>query len=82
MISQQEICIEYYDSIAGALISGLNDKEKIVYCYDNLNRMQPYGYTAELYAIHKNKGMSLDDREMAILLHVRTLQTGYPLYFY
>jgi hypothetical protein len=74
VISQKEMCIEYYDSIADTLINGLNDMERTAY-YDNLNSMG----NAALYAIPKNKGMSLDDREMATLLHVRTLQPGSPL---
>ena len=40
--------------------------------FDNNNSVG----NAALYAIPKNKGMSLNNREMATLLHVRTLQRG------
>ena len=72
--TQKEMSNIHYDQMAQTLIDSLNEKEKTVY-FDNLNAIS----NAALYAIPRNKGMTLNNREMATLLHVRTLQPGSPL---
>ena len=67
------MCNDFYEAKASNLLSHLNEKEKITTYFDNNNNSTG---NAALYAIPKNRGMSLNNREMATLLHVRTLQRG------